>query len=277
MSTEVKPLELLKTAVPELKAILALNAKEGVDVETIALQELEHLRMAAITKPDILDCLPATVVMAVKAVLKQNLTLDPYAGLVYIKTRNVKIKNAQGQDEWKKALEIQPSCNGLLSINYQCGKIIDHKNPEVKKDDAGKVIEVSFEYQVASGRWEKRTFDESDFTRWQLASHKENGRNKQDAKIETMNYANPNYTNWKGGIDPEFARAKAIRHSLKKLGTNPNEGKFNKIIVSAKTVIIDKEKEEQALIVDEETGEITNAIVISETKNEPATGTTDGM
>lgn len=266
MNEEKKPLELLKIEAPQLEAIVRLNAADGVDVKTLVLQELDYLRMQAVTKPEILDCLPSTVVMAVKSVLKQNLTLDPYAGLVYIKTRNVAIM-VDGQKVWKKALEIQPSCNGILSVAYQCLKIIDHKSPEVIKNEVGKVTSVEFEFQVSSGRWEKRSFDESDFFRWKRASHKENGRNKADANLDTLNYANENYSNCNNGIDPEFARAKAIRHSLKKLGTNPNEGKFNKIVIEPKKVIIDEVKEEAA-----NNDETTYAEVIEEHTETSQTG-----
>lgn len=273
---ELRPLEELKKALPELTAILSLNAAEGVDVNTLALQELDNLRMISVTKPEILECFASTVVMAVKRVLKQNLTLDPYAGLVYVKTRNVTIKqkNEDGNITEKKgkALEIMESCNGLLSINYQCKKIIDHKTPTVKKDAAGKVESVTFEYQLSSGRWEERTFDESDFYRWRRASHKENGRWKDDFNTpqatESLKYANENYINWKGGIDPEFARAKAIRHALKKLGTNPNEGKFNKIIIPAEKKVIIEEGKDELATTDGEA--IQDAVVISSTTNEPA-------
>lgn len=262
--TEQRPMELLKSAAPELEALMSLNAKPGIDVKTLVLQELEYLRMHAITKPEIMECMPQTVLMAIKSVIKKNLTLDQSAGLVYVKTRNVKTKNAQGGDVWLKALEIIDSCNGILSINYQCGKIIDHKIPTIKKDDTGKVLTVQFEYQVASGRWETREFDDSDFYRWRRASHKENGRNKQDANLESLNYANENYTNWKGGIDPEFARAKAIRHALKKLGTNPNEGKFVSIVIpEQKRVVIEESKDNES-----STDEAGYTDIISETKTE---------
>jgi RecT family len=238
MENESKPMELLKQSLPELKALLALNSNKDVDVDTIAFQELEYMRHYAVSNPKILECLPSTIVMAVKFVLKQNLTLDPYAGLIYVKTRGVKVG-----DSWKTALEILPSANGLVSIARQCGRILDIKRPEVTKDEKGKVISVSLEVLIPSTpspRWEKMTFDEDDFYRWQRASHKENGRNKQDASSETFNYANENYTNWKGGIDPEFARAKAIRHGLKKLGTNPNERNVHRIVIDApKTIVVD--------------------------------------
>ena len=273
MSTELepRPMEALKNELPQLEAVLALNAAEGVDVKTLALQELENLRMIAVTKPEILDCLPQTVVMAVKRVLKQNLSLDPYAGLVYVKTRNVKIKQPDGQEITRKALEITETCNGLLSVAYQCGKIIDHKIPTVEKDKDGKVVSVTFEFQVKSGRWETRVFDESDFYRWQRASHKENGRWKTDFNTkeatDSLKYANENYINWKGGIDPEFARAKAIRHALKKLGTNPNEGKFATIVIPSEKKVVIEEAKEVAAATDENTH---YAEVMESTVNQPA-------
>ena len=242
-------LELCKAELPTLKAIIKLNNDASLDAETFALQELDYLKTVALTKPDILDCIPESILLAVKTVMKQNLSLDPNAGLVYIKTRNVKIKDDKGKDTWAKALEIMPSANGLISIARQCGRIIDIKRPKVDKDDNGKVIRVSVELKLPSGnetRWETFEFDESDIFRWQRASHKENGRNKPDADGEKMNYANDNYTNWKGGIDPEFARAKAIRHALKKLGTNSNEIRAIKISSEPKEVYVDVTADEQA-------------------------------
>lgn len=237
-------LELCKAELPTLQAIIKLNSEAGVDAETVALQELEYLKSVSFSKPEINECIPETVVMAIKTVMKQNLSLDPSAGLVYIKTRNVKVK-----DKWVKALEIMPSANGLISIARQCGRLLDIKRPHPKTDDNGKVIGVSVELKLPSGnetRWETFEFDESDIFRWRRASHKEMSRNKQDANNEHLNYANDNYTNWKGGIDPEFARAKAIRHALKKLGTNANEHKAIKIASVPKEIYVEVSADEQA-------------------------------
>jgi predicted RNA-binding protein YlqC (UPF0109 family) len=155
-------IQLAKKELPQLEAIIGLNAAKGTDIKTLALQELEYLQMIGTTKPEIYECMPVSIISAIKTVLKQNLTLDPYAGLVYVKTRNVKMNN-----EWAKVLEIQPSANGIISINRQCGRVFDIERPEVLKNDKGKVIGVKFRYLVP--------------------------------------------------------RAKAIRHGLKKLGTNQNE------------------------------------------------------
>ncbi len=241
---ENKTMALLKQELPQLKAVLALNALPGTDVETLALEELKHLELAALSKPDIFKCEPITVALAVRACLKQNLSLDPYQGLVYIKTRNVNT-GTQSSPVWKKALEIMPSANGLISIARQCGRILDVDRPEVEYNDKGVVISVTARFMIPtfdakaqpSVRWVEHNFTESDFRRWALASHKESARGKQDADPVKMNYANPNYKIHNGGIDPEFARAKAIRHGLKKLGTNMNEKRAVGIQPAIKTVI----------------------------------------
>ncbi len=244
-------IEIVRKAAPTLKALFALNASPGTDVETLAMQEVEYLRMHAVTKPEILQCIPETVLMAVKSVIKKNLSLDPDAGLVYVKTRSVKVNG-----EWQKALEVTETANGIISVNRQCGRILDIDRPEVKKDENGKVISVSASYLKPSVDMAGKStakmvtveFGEDDFYRWRRASHKENGRNKPDSNAQTLNYANENYTNWRGGIDPEFARAKAIRHALKKLGTNQNESRARSINISkdAPIVIIDSAADEAA-------------------------------
>lgn len=223
-------LAVLQQQKPTLEAITLFNYGPSQDISSIIQNEISFLEGMALTKPDILQCEPISILMATKYVLKNNLSFDPNSGLVYTKTRNFK----KPDGTWGKVIEATPTCEGLLSIAYQCGKIIDHERPTVKKNDAGKVIEVTFRYMRPSPtgpRWVDITFDESDFRRWQTKSHQENSRGKEDAS--TKDYSNANYRNFNGGIDPEFARAKSIRHALKKLGTNANE----RIMVNIKPTI----------------------------------------
>jgi hypothetical protein len=277
MSTQNNPVALLKQETPQLQAIMAIY-KKGQDIAVLATQEISYLETIALTKPEINQCEAISVLLAVKSVLKQNLSLDPYAGLVYVKTRNIN-SGTRDKPEWKKALEIQPTANGLISIARQCGRILDIKRPQVTKSaETGKITGVSVEIllpSVPQPRWETFTFDEDDFYRWQRASHNENGRNKQDANPNTFNYANPNYTNFKSGIDPEFARAKAIRHSLKKLGTNPHEVKPGQIVIdTTKTPLVDIAKDADASGDDN----IHNAEIISSTINiEPSLPKTNDL
>lgn len=245
----MEKMELVKQSLPEFTGLIMLNGRQNIDAQTLAIQELEYLNGLAISKPELLECLPVSIITCIKSVLKNNLTLDPSANLVYVKTRNMNTKNEQGQEVWVKVMEVQQTYNGKLSVARQCGTIIDFKNPEVEFDNDGKVKSVSFEILRPSGnstRWEKYTYSEYDFLRWQTASHKENSRNKQGADINTLNYSSAMYRSWKGGIDPEFAKAKAINHSLKKLGTNVNEAMAKKIVIENKIVEIENSAAEAA-------------------------------
>jgi hypothetical protein len=247
---------LVKNELPTLSALVGLNVQPGTDVQTIALQEIEYLQQQAINKPVILECLPETVIAGMKYVIKNNLTFDQNAGLVYIKSRNVQLGGS-----WQKVLEVQPSADGLISIARQCGRVLDVDRPEVVKDATGKVVKVIAKFLIPSydenrqpiAVWKDRVFEEDDFYRWRRASHKENSRGwKADSgrpqpNAETLNYANENYTNFHGGIDPEFARAKAIRHGLKKLGTNQNEGRaLNIVTPTQKKRVVDPEADRAA-------------------------------
>ena len=226
MTNSVNAIQLLKKEQTTLNAITLFNYGTDKDVSSIVLNEISVLESMSLAKPEILQCESSSVVQATKYILKNNLSFDPLAGLVYVKTRNVAVEKDQAgkATKWAKVLEVQPTCEGKLSIAYQCGKILDHERPVVKKDEKGRVIEVTFKYlkpSITGHRWVETTFDESDFKRRQTASHKENSRGKNDAAQRS--YANPNYTSFNGGIDPEFARAKSIIHGLKKMGTNANE------------------------------------------------------
>lgn len=239
--SENKIRDIIKPEMPSLQALLSLNAGKDADVATLALQEMAYLEQTALTKPEILECEPSSIVLAVKNVLRKNLTMDPLAGLVYIKFRSVNV-GTEEKKVWKKVLEIQETVNGILSYTRQRGLILDFTNPEVEKNQNGMVIGVSMQILKPSypkPRWETFKYDESDFMRWKRASHKERSRNKKDADYNALNYANILYSSWQKGIDPEFARAKCLRHSLKKLGANPNEIPLNSM--NTKTAVINPE------------------------------------
>lgn len=255
MSEPQKPntiTDIIKPELPTIEALLLLNNNEQASIHTMAMQELNYLEQHATRLPAILQCVPASIILAVKNVLRKNLSLDPNAGLVYIKTRNQNIAPYGKPDKWVKVLEIQETANGKVSYNRQIGRLLDYTNPKVAKNAEGKVIGVSMRILLPSypePRWEDREYDESDFRRWQTYSHKENAkgydpqqpRGKPMPDAEKLNYANALYTSWHGGLDPEFARAKCINHSLKKLGSNPNEIPGRVVHVQRQAPIIDPE------------------------------------
>lgn len=225
--------DIIKPELPNLMAILSINNDTSQsNISVIAMQEVNYLEQHAANNPRLLQCDQMSMILAVKSVLTKNLSLDPSAGLVYVKTRNLNVGSYE-RPIWKLVLEIQETVNGIISYNRQLGRLLDYKRPQLTKDTSGKVIGVSTELLLPSypqPRWELFDFDESDIERWRRYSHRENKKSFKENKgmkvpnDEQLNYANALYTSWKDGIDPEFARAKCLRHSLKKLGSNKNEG-----------------------------------------------------
>lgn len=241
----------VEQAVPELQALVNLNCQDNNKAMAIVAQELEFLKEIAMSNPELLKCTPDSAVLAVKRAMKNNLTLDPQAGLVYVKSRNVNVGTKE-QPQWVSIMETQETANGIISKLRMFGRILDIKRPAVEYDANGKVTSVTVEWLVPSTpqpRWESATFTEYEFSKWRAASHREKARGKQDAA--TKDYSNPLYSSWKGGIDAEFARAKAIRHALKKLGANANET-FAKAIQSTDPIQIIEQSAAVAELKDDE-------------------------
>src|SRR6478735_6782378 len=141
MSQQNTITSIIKPELPTLMAILSLTNSQG-NVETIALQELSYLEEHAFKNPWIMDVLqnaPQSIVFALKNVLRKNLSLDPNAGLIYLKKRSQKV-NQNGVEKWITVLEAQETANGLLSYNRQIGTIYDYTNPKVAKNEKGRVI-----------------------------------------------------------------------------------------------------------------------------------------
>ncbi len=268
--TETKTgLTLLQENKPTLAQLILVSMPKGTTIEeatNVAIKEISNYEMLVSMKPDLKDCNALSVLHAVKQCINDGLTLSQSAGLVYLLPTKVKVGQNGSQDIYDWALSYDPTANGRLSIAYQSGSILDHKNPKVTYSVDGKVESVTFEFLVPSygePRWEVISFDKIYFQRWMAASAKKNKGN-----------ANMNYTSFNGGIDPEFAKAKAIRHGLGKRGTNLN-GKRHQVPMDKMlpVEVVNKEAKEE-MFMDEyvrtQAGKIqvTDAVIESETKGD---------
>lgn len=182
------------------------------------IQEVGYFEYACMLNDNLSTCNPRSVMMMLRWVIQNKLSVDTQAGLVYLKTRNVK----QSDGSFIKVLEYEPSPEGVLSMSYSTGEIIDHQRPVIHYDglEKPKVVSVDFSFQLHNGRWETVSYSEGHFRKWRLASHENNARGSSDGDMVKMNKANKSYTSFNGGIDPEFCTGKAIKHGLDKRGTN---------------------------------------------------------
>lgn len=189
------------------------------EAERMALKEITNLEMILTMNPDLAVCNKVSMLQTIKQSINDNLTLAPSAGLVYLYPSHVKVgfDKAKNCDIKEWVMVYDPTANGRLSRARQAGRVLDCKKPSPKFDATGKVESITVEFLVPSypsPRWEVITFYQWNFDRWRDASAAKRGKEKG---------ASAQYTKHNGGIDPEFAAAKALRHGLAKLGVNMNE------------------------------------------------------
>lgn len=214
-------LQDLNNNIQTLAKIALINLPDNTSIEKaerIVMKEIVNFEMVCVLKPELANLDKQSILIAVKQCIADNLTLSPNAGLVYLYPGKVCVgqnPNQNGAKIYKDILIYQPTSEGELSIARQSGSMLDHKRPTHTFDGVGQVDTVTFEFMVPAypqPRWEKITFDKTHFAKW-----------KQKSAAKFGGTPNANYTSWNGGIDPEFAASKAIKHGLKKRGRNSNE------------------------------------------------------
>lgn len=205
-------LQIIQEAKPALMKIagFVLQRSPG-ELEAVVESEIIYLQQRVQSSEVLAQCTPESLLLCIRHSVRDNLSLDENAGLVYIYPQNVKTANG-----WIKVAKYEASPNGKISLCRQTGNLLDHKQPVIAKDGSGKITGGHIELLKPSfpdPRWETISFDESHITRWRDASTKKN-------KGKT----NPLYSNGPAkGIDEGFMKAKIVKHALKNLGLNPSE------------------------------------------------------
>lgn len=226
---------------------LVHNTQENMTAKVV--MHLDALQSMAITKPDILQCEPSSIIAALKMIIKCNLSFDPVDGMTYVQTRNEPLeKDKTGKvTKWGKVLEVKQTANAMLSIAYQTGTICDHNEPTITYDDNGRIVGGLFTFYVSTPvgvRVKTKIFNIEDIRKWRIASHNDKSRNKDDAA--NKDYSNRLYSSNNGQIDEDFFKTKMVRHGLKRLGVNSNLiGKpFNGKYLNAQAAMADVEDEQ---------------------------------
>lgn len=231
--------EVVQNSLPALTKIASIVHPTRANVESLVLSELSFLEQRLALSEGLRKCTPESLVMAVRQAIRDNMSLNQSSNLVYLLPQNI---NTGTKDApiWTTIASYALTPDGKISLARQTGGILDFEQPHIEKDGTGKVIGGSIRLLKPSfpqPRWELFCFDESNIERWKAYSEKKN-----------KGVANPLYSSWKKGIDPEFMKAKIIKHSLSKLGTNINEIRGEAIPIVEHTPIVSPEITEASVI-----------------------------
>ena len=167
------------------------------DAEILALTEIDELQSIISSSEYLLKCTEDSAIRVLRSVIKKGLTVDQSVKLVYI---------LPNYNSYLKCYEVTApeTVDGKLYLAYRSGRIVDHRACEFKDGI------FTFSYKLIDGRWQEFEYDWSFFKRLMGFSEKKN-----KGKINQL------YGSDISTIDPSFAKAKVIKHSLSKLGINP--------------------------------------------------------
>jgi len=227
-------MEIVKIDTEEKNSLMKVAAhvlgKTVTDIEGVVESEMTYLEQRVGLSPALLECSPKSLLMCIRHAIRDNVSLDETAGLVYLYPQS--IKAADGKYHKVATYELSP--NGRLSLARQTGNILDHKQPKLIRDKSGKVTGGSIEFlkpSLPTPRWEKFEFDEFEIARWAKFSSVKNGKWDNNLRKKVPGKPNALYTNGTGGgIDEGFMKAKILKHALKNMGTNVSEVRGKELI-----------------------------------------------
>jgi len=199
------------------------------ELEAFVLNEISYLKERVELAPALQECREDSLLMCIRHALRDNVSLDANAGLVYIYPQKVKVANGQ----YVSVAHYELSPNGRISLARQTGNILDFERPQLIKEGEKvvggfmKILKPSY----PEPRWETYDYNQSDIDRWAKFSSKKNKKwdNAQRKFVE----GSPNalYSSGPGGgIDEGFMKAKIVKHTLKQLGINASERVGQKIV-----------------------------------------------
>tara|TARA_R110000796_G_scaffold60642_9_gene140310 strand:- start:3939 stop:4685 length:747 start_codon:yes stop_codon:yes gene_type:complete len=205
-------MEIVKAEKPALLKIASyVLGKPSTEIEGVVESEMFYLQQRVSLSGPLQECTQESLLMCIRHAIRDNMSLDESAGLVYIYPQGVKTKSGN----WVKVAKYELSPNGLLSLARQTGSILDNTQVKLVKDGK-KVIGGNIELllpSTPSPRWETFEFDIDDIERWKKFSAKKN-----KGTPNALYLSGP-----EGSIDSGFMKAKVLKHSLKNKGTNVSE------------------------------------------------------
>jgi hypothetical protein len=173
-----------------LKMMYKLGNPSATDdlAHAAVIAELDEYRQIIGSSEALKKCSVESMERTLRQILRKGLTVDQSVKLVYIMP-------LRGQVEHKLSVD------GELFLAFKSGRLLDFNNP-YREGDA-----YIFEYKVDDGnggRWISNTYDYSFFQR-----------------LKKFGGTSKFYGSDINSLDPGFAKAKIMRHEIKRLGNNP--------------------------------------------------------
>jgi recombinational DNA repair protein RecT len=225
---------------PVQQSYMALTANKGAEAfiklfeisgnppeqaKALAEKEIYHIAQLIQDNEDLQAIPPAAIMMEVRKIPLQGVTLDPTLGLAYLYVQD-KNKGKVSLEVTGRGKAVQAIAQNILkSVTTECifdGDRTDYVNGLVKVIPAfkahAKVIGGIITLTLSDGRIQQEFYRQSHIDDWQKRSAKRFGGRVND-----------NYVNFEGGISGGFLQAKMLKHSLKRFGINPFPNAYRRL------------------------------------------------
>jgi recombinational DNA repair protein RecT len=205
--------------------LFEISGNPPEQAKVLAEKEIYHLAQLIQNTPDLGLIPPAALMMEIRKIPLQGVTLDPTLSLAYLYIQD-KAKGKVSLEISGRGKAVQAIAQNILkSVNTECifdGDRTDYVNGLVKVIPAfkphAKVMGGIITLTMADGRIQQEFYRQSHIDSWQKRSAKRFGGS-----------GNPNYMSFEGGIEPGFLQSKMLKHSLSRFGINPFPNAYRKL------------------------------------------------
>lgn len=234
MSTENQAVQQQRQLTPVQSQYLSLSKAENKGFESfvklfemagnsaavaksLAEKEAYHLAQLMADNADLQNIPPAALMMEMRKIPLQGVTLDPTLRLAYLIIQD-KAKGKVSLEVNGRGMAVQAIAQGIIkTINTECifegdkTEYVDKEVVIIPTFKAGsKVIGGICSITWPDGKITQEYFREGHIKSWESRSAK-----------KFYGRANANYTSFNGGIEPGFMQSKMLKHKLNRLGINP--------------------------------------------------------
>ena len=204
--------------------LFELSGNEPDVAAALAEKEAYHLSVMMADNPDLKTIPPAALMMEMRKIPLQGVTLDP--------TLKLAMLIIQDKNAGKVSLEITGRGKAVQGIAQNIIRDVDttviFDGDEIVRESGLNVVIPKFKQGAkvvggiitivwGDGRITQDAFNQSHIASWM-------GRSARRFRT-----ANQNYTSFNGGIEPGFLQSKMLKHKLDRIGINPMPGAYKKL------------------------------------------------
>lgn len=215
--------------------LFELAGNEPEQAKALAEKEAYHLAQMMSDSEDLRNIPPNALVMELRKIPLQGVSLDPTLKLAYLLIQDKQAKKVSLEITGRGKAVQAIAQNIIRGVNaeviFEGDEVVAHNGllqivPDMK--GGKKVIGGLLTIIWSDGRATQDVYRQSHIDSWRTRSGKRFGYKDRNTG-EVKEKPNVNYTSFNGGMEPGFMQSKMLKHKLDRIGINPFPGAYKKL------------------------------------------------